>query len=63
MLAIEEDKAEVFACLMMPSQSRILHRWIKDDPVLEKKTAFIKNLVGRFCSEINEDFFTRLIQE
>ncbi len=61
MTAIEEDKAEVFACLMMDTQSKIVYRWIKDDPILDAKVRFIKDFMPKFCPEMNEEFWQRII--
>ncbi len=60
MTAVGEDKAETFACFMMPSQIRILNRWIKTDAILRKKVEFIKDFIGGFCPEMNEEFWKKL---
>ena len=44
-----EDKAEVFACLMIPAQNKLLSRWAKTDEILRKKIEAVKYLVNEFC--------------
>ena len=58
---IEEDKAEIFACLMMSSQSKLLHRWIKDDQILKEKVQFIKSFIPKFCPEMNDQFWNKIL--
>jgi len=43
MTAIRRRQGRDFACLMVPSQSQLIHRWIKEDPVLERKSHSSKN--------------------
>lgn len=60
MMSEEEDKAEIYACLMVKSQSDILHRWIKDDPILGKKMHYIKERIQAFCPQMNEQYWDQL---
>ena len=47
-----EDKAEVFACLMVDSQRRLIEQWTKKDEILQKKVDYIKSIVRRFCEKM-----------
>jgi len=55
-----EDKAEVYACLFVPSQSRLIHKWQKKDPVLAKKISHIKGLLQQYYPKITPDFWQQL---
>ncbi len=52
---VEEDKAEVFAHLIV--SSHIVASRIESDPVLSEKVARIKALVHAFCSDMDESFW------
>ncbi len=60
MKSAEEDKAEIYACLMIQSQNHILNRWIKEDPILRKKTEYIKSRIQEFCPYMNEQYWDNL---
>ena len=60
MTSPEEDRAEVYACLLIPSQNKIVHRWMQKDGVLKKKVGFIKTLVRMFCDAMDEHFWQDL---
>lgn len=47
MLSAKEDKAEIFASLMVPIQNKLLHRWSQNDAILGKKTQHIKTLIHK----------------
>ena len=55
---IEEDKAEIFANLMVEPQYISTHA--KSDSVLGKKVESLKALLIRFCPEVNTDFWKKL---
>ena len=57
MSSMDEDQAEVFGCLFIGSQSKILHRWINDDEILRAKVDFIKKFLYDFCKDLNEDYW------
>ena len=57
MVSPEEDRAEVYACLLISSQSKIAHRWMRHDTVLKKKVDYIKMLVHMFCDEMDAGFW------
>ena len=48
MTSAAEDKAEVFACLMVPVQKRLINRWAQTDKILERKIEAIRNLEIKF---------------
>ena len=52
-----EDKAEVYACLFVPAQSRLIHKWQREDPILAKKITHLKGLIQQYSSEITPDFW------
>ncbi len=55
---VEEDKAEVFANLMVEPQ-RVLSR-ANSDPVLRNKVAAMKKLLEKFCEELNSEFWSKI---
>ncbi|MGE0267417.1 MAG: putative zinc-binding metallopeptidase [Candidatus Omnitrophota bacterium] len=56
-----EDKAEVFACLFIKSQNRLIHRWALNDPILEKKIQAIKRFLKEYSQgQIDELYFEKL---
>lgn len=59
----KEDKAELFACLMMESQNKLLNRWSKDDLVLQSKISHLKNLLYQFCKGFDEEYWTNLFKK
>ena len=62
MKSAEEDKAEIYACLLIKSQNKILQKWEKDDEILKKKTDYIKNRIEEFCSDMNEKYWETLFR-
>lgn len=52
---VEEDKAELFAHLMVEPQ--VVDKLAKNDPVLAAKVARIKELLFAFCREVDEAFW------
>ncbi len=55
---VEEDKAEVFRCLMV--NLRETEARAEDDPVLARKIELMKALLFRFCPEMDEAYWQRL---
>lgn len=47
MTSIKEDKAEIFACLMIESQRKILYIWMENDRILKNKVYYLKNYVSK----------------
>ncbi len=58
----EEDKAEMYACFFVPSQNKIMQRWIQKDDSLRKKEIYIKSFVSGFCPEMGESYWRGLSQ-
>jgi len=52
---IQEDKAEVFAHMIR--EYAAVERRAKDDEILRKKVAYMKELLANFCPEINATFW------
>lgn len=61
--SVQEDMAEIFACLMIPSQYRLLKKWEKDDPVLRNKMEYIKSLLEKFDPSYNAIFWDNLLAQ
>jgi hypothetical protein len=55
MAGVEEDKAEVFANMIV--HGKLLAERAAADPVLHAKMQFMKELLAKFCTEINEEFW------
>ncbi len=61
MTSAEEDQAEVFACLFIQSQSRLMHKWAVKDEVLANKIRFIKQALLDISDQvINESYWHEL---
>jgi hypothetical protein len=61
MTSIEEDKAEVFAGLMMESQHRLMQRWSEKDGHLRRKMALMKGFVRTYCPVMDAAYWQRLL--
>lgn len=59
--SIEEDKAEIFACLMRKFPHRLLNKWIKNDQVLNRKIVLMKKIIVKYCAEMDDEFWRTLI--
>ena len=57
MTSVEEDKAEVFACLMQASHKKLIEKWMIKDQILLKKIHTIKAFVQYYCPEMNEGYW------
>jgi len=58
-----EDKAEVYACLFVKSQFRLMHEWASKDPILAKKIQYVKRFLHEYSDgQVNDQYFTRLWQ-
>ena len=51
-----EDRAEIFATLMIDSQRRVVLRWMEKDAVLRKKVQALKAAVEDVCPDFAERF-------
>jgi len=47
-----EDRAELFAALMIDSQRRVVHRWLERDTVLRQKVHALRAAVIALCPEM-----------
>ncbi|MBZ0167223.1 MAG: hypothetical protein K8I00_10495, partial [Candidatus Omnitrophica bacterium] len=55
MMTPHEDKAEVFACLFVRSQNRLIHRWAEKDSILRKKIQYIKDFLNTYSDGAIDD--------
>jgi hypothetical protein len=61
MSALEEDKCEVFAILMVAQDRFLVCKWMaKNDKILEMKVKYMKNFLHSICSEINNKYWKSL---
>lgn len=61
MTSAYEDRAEVYACLFIKSQSRLIHQWAKKDPILAKKIEYIMRFLQNYSKgQIDQRYFTSL---
>ena len=56
----EEDKAEVYACLFIESQRKILSRWIKTDLILQHKVTYMKDYIREYCDKMDDNYWRQL---
>ncbi len=59
MASIEEDKAEVFACLMQKAHKRLVYQWAQKDELMRQKIQAIKDFVAAYCPEMNEAYWNQ----
>lgn len=57
---LEEDKAEVYAALMIPAEARLLESWSQTDSVLRAKVAAMKAFLKSRVPVIDEAFWNQL---
>jgi hypothetical protein len=55
-----EDRAEVFASLMVSSQYKIAMRWMRVDSVLKSKIEYIQKVMKNFIPDWNEDYWLKI---
>jgi len=58
----QEDRAEIYACLMVRSQNRLLSKWMGSDPILKQKVEYIKRFIVAYCPEMDERYWDRLFK-
>ncbi len=59
-----QDKAEVFACLLLPSWYKSVEAsCLKTDSFLNAKCAFARNAISEVSMAMNDAFFERLHKE
>lgn len=54
---LEEDKAEIFACLFMNEEYQRIQPWTRSDPILAAKIRYMKNFMLGIDSGIRQDFW------
>lgn len=54
---LEEDKAEVFANLMVPELAKEMYSKAANDPALDKKVKYMKDFISEHSEYMNEDFW------
>jgi len=54
---MEEDRAEIFACLMLPEQRRLIEEWGKKDEVLRKKIIAMKTIIQSYSPPMDAAFW------
>lgn len=57
MTSIEEDRAEVFACLMQKNHRDLIEKWMQKDPALKKKIEAMKNFAAEYNYEMDEGYW------
>jgi hypothetical protein len=57
MTSVDEDQAEVFACLMQYKHKQLIDEWIQNDRIMAKKVSAIKGFVKLFCPDMDEQFW------
>ena len=62
MSGLEEDKAEIYASLLVEVEHNKLLKWIKEDDILGKKVAYMKQFLRNCCKEIDEDYWRSLLK-
>ena len=60
MTSVEEDKAEVFACLMQEVNRTLMTVWAKKDQALRQKIQAMKDFVAIYCPQMNESYWKTL---
>ena len=51
-----EDRAEIFATLMIGSQTRVVHRWMEKDAILRDKVHDLQTAVVELCPAMRDKF-------
>lgn len=60
MSGLEEDKAEIFAALMVPQETRLIESWSRQDPYLRRKIETMKAFLKARVPEIDAAWWSRL---
>jgi hypothetical protein len=45
MVSAQEDRAEVFACMMIPEELSLMEQWAQKDKILSKKVEMMKEFL------------------
>ena len=54
---LEEDKAEIFAALMVPEERKLISAWAQSDPVLKAKIQKMKNFLKAKVPAMNNTYW------
>ncbi len=54
---LEEDKAEIFACLFMKKEYQLIQPWTRSDPILATKIRYMKNFMLGINSGVRQNFW------
>lgn len=57
---LEEDKAEVFAALMVPEEARLLNSWSRADRMLQAKLQYMKAFLRSRVPEMNDSYWQKV---
>ncbi|MBI9018879.1 MAG: hypothetical protein JEZ07_16635 [Phycisphaerae bacterium] len=57
---LEEDKAVIFACLMVAKNHKKIMQWSQKDTILAAKIKYMKDFLNQICPAINDDFWGEL---
>jgi hypothetical protein len=60
MSGLEEDKAEVYSILFMPSEFRRVSGWAETDPILKAKIAYMIKFLNRLDRTFSKQYWTNL---
>lgn len=60
---LEEDKAEIFANLMVPELYRSMILRTANDTILNNKVNYMKNFLSKHSQNMNEDFWNKILVE
>ncbi|MCK4325439.1 hypothetical protein KAW55_01635, partial [bacterium] len=60
MSGLEEDKANIYACLLVGSENRKIAKWIKEDDILKKKINYMKTFLFGICKDMNAEYWKKL---
>jgi hypothetical protein len=61
MSALEEDKCEIFATLMVAQDQFLVCKWMAEhDKIIEMKVKYMKNFLHSICSEMNNKYWKTL---
>lgn len=60
MSGLEEDKAETWAVMFVPSEWKLVARWLKRDSILRKKVRVLERFARQQCTEMNATFWQRI---
>lgn len=59
MESIQEDQAEVFACLMLEQHRRLIEEWMLKDPLLAKKVQAMKEFAAHYHARMDEAYWEK----